>query len=231
MASVLFWAPPNSGKSHIIKRFLELHTAQIASEAAGVLSMELNDGLTEKRLYLDLLSALNAPAPETTASRLQAMVIMQLRARRIRLLIFDEIQRATELRHRDQIAILNVLKYLSNQLSISIAGFGSGEAKALIKSDPHLEERFEIVALPDWKTQEKWMVKVVRDRLSFIPLRRPTIVDRDLMSALYFNSGARPGRLFNLIERTAIAALDHEEQLTAPLVESTAQRRRRNENG
>jgi len=110
----------------------------------------MNDGLTEKRLYLDILTTMGAPAPDTTTPRLQAMVLRHLRARDVRLIIFDELQRATELRPRDQRTVLNVLKYISNQLSISLAGFGSGEAKALIQSDPHLEERFDIVALPMW---------------------------------------------------------------------------------
>lgn len=152
MPSVLFWASPNMGKTHLQKRFLGLWSERTAkwaaSGSADVLWLELNDGLTEKRLYIDLLSALGAPAPDTTTPRLQAMVIRHLRARNIRLIILDELQRVTELRPRDQRVILNVLKYLSNQLSIGLAGFGSGEAKALIKSDPHLEERFDIVALP-----------------------------------------------------------------------------------
>jgi hypothetical protein len=227
MGSILFWAPPNSGKSHIISRFLALHAVRPGQKDIGVLSLEVNDGLNEKRFYIDLLTTLGAPAPDTTASRLQAMVIRQLRARRIRLLILDEIQRITELRERDQRLILNVLKYLSNQLSMSIAGFGSGEAKALIESDPHLEERFDIVALPIWKGQEKWVVQVVKDRLSFIPLRKPTTVDRALMRVLFTNSGALPGRLFSLIERSAIVALENEEYLTSELVEAVAQRRRR----
>lgn len=109
----------------------------------SVLWFELNDGLTEKRLYIDILTALNSPAPDTAAPRLQAMVMRHLSARGTRLMILDELQRVTELRPREQRAILNALKYLSNQLSMSLAGFGSGEAKALIKSDPHLEERFD----------------------------------------------------------------------------------------
>jgi len=47
------------------------------------------------------------------------------------------------------------------------------------------------------------------------------------MRVLFTNSGALPGRLFNLIERSAIAALENEEQLTPELVEAVAQRRRR----
>jgi len=71
MASVLFWAAPNSGKSHIQRRFLELRATRHSTDEVGVLWLELNDELTEKRLYLDLLTALGAPTPDTTASSLQ----------------------------------------------------------------------------------------------------------------------------------------------------------------
>lgn len=72
----MFWAAPNMGKTHIQKRFMELYATrtgngEVASNA--VLWMELNDSLTEKRLYLDILNTMNAPTPDTTAPRLQAM--------------------------------------------------------------------------------------------------------------------------------------------------------------
>jgi hypothetical protein len=166
MPSVLFWAGSNMGKSHIQARFLALVHDQHPSandlteeskrwRAEGVLRFEVNDELTEKRLYIDILKKLGAPRPEATAYRLQDMVLTQLRANRIRVVIPDEIQRITELRVRDQRIVLNALKYISNQLSISIVGFGSGEARALINSDAHLKERFEIVALPPWTKKEK----------------------------------------------------------------------------
>lgn len=227
------------GKSCIQVHFLSLVRARYPASnepaekdklwrAEGVLRLEINDELTEKRLYIDILRRLNAPRPmEATTYRLQDMVIIQLAANRVRMIILDEIQRITEFRARDQRIVLNALKYLSNQLSISIVGFGSGEAKALIKSDPHLEERFEIVGLPAWAKREKWVVDAVRERLRFIPLRKPTLIDRPLMEALFLHSGSIVGRLFSLIERAAIVALDNEECLAAKLIEDVALRRRR----
>ncbi|MBO9709526.1 MAG: TniB family NTP-binding protein [Caulobacter sp.] len=241
MPSILFWASPNMGKTHIQKRFIELYIARDTGDPpkplkklhsyGAVLWLEVNDGLSEKRLYLDMLKAFGTTGGDATASRLQAMVLKHIEARGIRMIILDELQRVTEQRERDQRAILNVLKYLSNQLQLSIVGFGSGEAKALIKSDPHLEERFDVVALPAWTTKEKWLVKLVTERIEYLPLRKPTTVDRALMDALFFHSRSLLGRTFNLIERTAIAALEHDEQLSASLVEAVATRRRRNEDG
>jgi hypothetical protein len=235
MPSVLFWATPNMGKTHIQKRFLELcaRRAEAApgSAASSVFWLELNDGLTEKRLYLDTLRALNVPTPEASATRLQTMVLRQLEARGIRLIILDELQRVTELRPVDQRHVLNVLKYISNQLSISLAGFGSGEARALIKSDLHLAERFDIVALPAWSKKEKWAVDAVRERLSYMPLRKPTNIDRHLMECLFARSNDLLGRMFNLLERSAIAALENEECISPALIEAVALRRRHDENG
>lgn len=230
MPSLLFWGHPNMGKTHIQRHFIDLCSARGMGEGA-VLWMEVNDSLTEKRLYLDLLSALNAPAPDTIASRLQAMVLRHLKARSIRMIILDELQRATELRERDQRAILNAVKYISNQLSISIAGFGSGEVKALVESDAHLSERFEIVALPKCEKKERWIVDLVKDRLAFFPLRKETRVDRELVEALLFHSRALLGRIFRILEQAAIAALDNEECISASLVEAVVLRRRLSENG
>jgi len=241
MPSILFWGHPNMGKTHIQKRFIELFAARDGKELpkpflkpksfGPILWVELNDSLTEKRFYLDILTALEAPAPDVTTPRLQAMVLRHLGARAIRLSIFDELQRVTELRPKDQRAILNVMKYLSNQQSMGIAGFGSGEARALIKSDPHLEERFDIVALPMWTQKARWAVEAVRARLEYMPLRKPTEVDRELMEALLFYSNSLLGRMFGLLERAAIKALDQEECLSASLIETVALRGRRDEDG
>lgn len=239
MPSALFWAGSNMGKSSIQVHFLNLVRARYPSasepeekdkpwRAEGVLRLEVNDELTEKRFYGDVLRRLKAPRPiEATASRLQDIALTHLTANRIRMMILDEIQRITELRTREQRIVLNVLKYISNQLSMSIVGFGSGEAKALIEADQHLAERFDIVALPAWGKRQRWAVGAVRERLRFIPLRKPTAVDRSMMDALFFHSGSILGRLFSLIERAAIVALDAEECLSAQLIEDVALRRRR----
>src|SRR6201999_439121 len=102
--------------------------------------------------------------------------------------------------------ILNALKYLSNRLSISIAGFGSGEARVLIESDLHLAERFDIVALPQWAKAERWSIDAVKDRIAGMPLRKPTEVDHHLMGALFRRSDRFLGRMFSLLEQTAIAS-------------------------
>ncbi len=103
------------GKTHIQKRFLQLCSLRAEAEPGALMSsvfwLELNTGLTEKRLYLDILRTLNVPSPDTSATRLQAMVLRQLEARGVHLILLDELQRVTELRPADQRQVLNALKY------------------------------------------------------------------------------------------------------------------------
>jgi hypothetical protein len=121
---------------------------------------------------------------------------------------------------------LNALKYLSNQLSISIAGFGSGEARVLIESDLHLAERFDITALPPWSGVDQWSLDAVEARVRWMPLRRPTEVDHHLLGELYRQSDGLIGRMFSLLERAAIAALDHDECISVALIQGVAGLRR-----
>lgn len=74
-------------------------------------------------------------------------------------------------------------------------------------------------------------VEAVRARLEYMPLRKPTEVDRELMEALLFYSNSLLGRMFGLLERAAIQALDQEECLSASLIATVALRGRRDEDG
>lgn len=148
-------------------------------------------------------------------------MVRQLRARNTKLLVIDEIQHALDQRPMAQQVVLNTFKYLSNELGLSIAGFGSSEAKALVRADDHLAQRFEIVALPAWNQKQSWVVDVIRQRIALFPLRRVTVVDRPFMKALLEVSGPVAGRMFGTLERCAIAAIQNgDEKLSPELIEA-----------
>ena len=222
MPSLLVYAPPNSGKTRIITRFLELYARECAAvdgEGEAVLSIQAPPTVDEKRLYLEILRAMQAPTPDATVPRLRTMVVRQLEARGVRLLIIDEMQHILDQRPSQLQVVLNTIKYLSNELALSIAGFGSGEAKALVKSDEHLAQRFEIVGLPSWSKKHRWLVELVGQRVARLPLRQPTAVDKAFMNTLSAAAGGVSGRMFTLLEDAAIAAIrNKDERLTADLL-------------
>lgn len=222
--SLLVHGKPNAGKSAIIARFCTLFETQAAAQCldpGAVVRIQAPPTVDEKRLYIEILGAVGAPTPETTVPRLRAMVVRQLRARNTKLLIIDEIQHALDQRPMAQQVVLNTFKYLSNELGLSIAGFGSSEAKALVRADDHLAQRFEIVALPAWDQKQSWVVDVIRQRIALFPLRRATVVDRSFMKTLLEVSGPVAGRMFGTLERCAIAAIHNgDEKLSSELIEA-----------
>jgi len=101
--SLVVYAPPNSGKTAIIARFKALYAGRVARREAdcdGVVVIQAPPTVDEKRLYLEILRSIGAAAPETTTARLRTIVINQLRQRRTRLLIIDEMQHALGQRAR-----------------------------------------------------------------------------------------------------------------------------------
>ncbi|MFC5371009.1 TniB family NTP-binding protein [Brevundimonas faecalis] len=135
--SLLVHGKPNAGKSAIIARFCTLFETQAAAQCldpGAVVRIQAPPTVDEKRLYIEILGALGAPTPETTVPRLRAMVVRQLRARNTKLLVIDEIQHALDQRPMAQQVVLNTLKYLSNELGLSIAGFGSADRLLLVRT-------------------------------------------------------------------------------------------------
>lgn len=233
--SIVVHAPPNYGKTAIIARFMVLYAGRVSRDEAdrdGVVVIQAPPTVDEKRLYLEILTAIGASAPNTTTAKLRSMVVNQLRQRRTRLLIIDELQHALVQRASAQQVVLNTLKYLSNELSLSIAGFGSRESKALVYSDEHLAQRFEVVALPAWDKKHSWVVDIVRQRVALFPLRRPTVIDRAFMNLLLQVSGPTGGRMLTMLERCARSAIrDGSERLSVELLEAVALKGERLEHG
>ncbi|WP_374469534.1 TniB family NTP-binding protein [Phenylobacterium sp.] len=231
MPSILFWAAPNMGKTFIQAHFealLKEDTGRRGFSESAVVRYELSGGLDERRLYVELLLSLGAPAPEKTSrTRLQRQLLQQFGARGVRLLILDEFQRVTKLSAKDEAEVVDALRLLSSQAHLCLAAFGSSEAKGLIEADPHLRERFELVELPKWQRRAAWSVKMVSERISFMPLRKPTQVDREFMDMLKEHSDESLGRMFHLLERCAVAALEEEEYITPALIHDVALRKRR----
>lgn len=233
--SIVVHAPPNYGKTAIIARFLALYAGRVSRQEAdkdGVIVIQAPPTVDEKRLYLEILTAIGASAPNTTTAKLRSIVVNQLRQRRTRLLIIDELQHALVQRASAQQVVLNTFKYLSNELGLSIAGFGSHESKALVYSDEHLAQRFEVVALPAWDKSNSWVVDIVRQRIALFPLRRATVVDRAFMKLLLQLCGTAGGRMLQMLERCARAAIrDGSERLSVDLLEAVALKRKRLEHG
>ena len=104
---------------------------------------------TLPRFFSELLRSLDCTVIiGSRISELEHDALRQLKKAKPRLLAIDEIHHLLARTPREQRAALNVLKFLSNELRVSIVGLGTGEALHVMRTDPQIASRFESCALP-----------------------------------------------------------------------------------
>ena len=70
--------------------------------------------------------------------------------------MIDETHNILAATYNDQRAMLNPLRFISNELRVSIVCFGVSDAKEGISGDVQLARRFQEFDLPRWKVDEKF---------------------------------------------------------------------------
>jgi hypothetical protein len=77
-----------------------------------------------------------------------------MRAVDVKVLLLDEVHNILAGTFRKQRVALNTLRYLSNELRISLVCFGVNEAREVISGDVQLARRLEEFPLPRWSAEE-----------------------------------------------------------------------------
>ena len=78
-----------------------------------------------------------------------------MRGTGVRLLVIDEVQNLLSGSRLQQRRLLNLLRWLGNELQIPLVAVGTAEALHAIQSDDQLANRFTPFGLPPWKYDGK----------------------------------------------------------------------------
>jgi hypothetical protein len=157
MQNVLVHGVSGAGKSMIIEKFLRDHPMESAPGAShrAIVSMQMPPMPTMRSFFSELLRCLDCPVIiGSKISELEHDALQQLKKIQPRLLAIDEVHHLLACAPREQRAALNVLKYLSNQLRVSIVALGTSEALHVMRTDPQIASRFESCALPGWTASD-----------------------------------------------------------------------------
>ena len=178
MPNLLIVGETNNGKSVLAKRFQYLHPA--SDNAAGdgvivpVLLIQAPPVPEELRFYHSILQALACPyRPGDSAARKLPLVLTILRNAGLRMLIIDELHHILAGPISRQRQMLNVVKYIGNELQVPIVGVGTRDAIRAIQTDPQLANRFEPAALSNW-TLDRDYLKLLASFERALPLREPS---------------------------------------------------------
>jgi len=86
--------------------------------------------------------------PRATVPEMEIQALRNLRRMEVRLLMLDEVHNILAGSAKEQRILLNTLRYLSNELQISLVCLGVSDAREAISGDVQLARRFEELTLP-----------------------------------------------------------------------------------
>ena len=212
MPSVAIYGDSGMGKTMIMEKFRLDHPADFDPETGKartpVLALQMSGKPNERRLYAQLQTALGSPHnPRATIVDLEQKAINLLKVARIKVLVIDEVHNLLSGSHREQRVVLNMLRFLSNELKMSLVCFGVAEAREAIHGDVQLARRFDAFLLPRWSTNEEFE-DLVRAVLRNLPLRLPSVLTAKSLRQILDVSDGLTARIFSMLNALSVQAIE-----------------------
>ena len=215
MPNLLLYGPTNNGKTMIVEKFRRLHQGIAPDEtdegaaSVPVLRVQMPPGPDEPRFFGAILDALSYPhmLSDRGVSKRQEAAVRMMRETNVALLIIDEVHNLVSGSRLQQRRLLNLLRWLGNELQIPLIAVGTGEALHAIQSDDQLANRFEPVPLPKWRPGKEYE-QLLRTLEAVLPLRKPSqLSDPALAGKILSASEGILGEVISIVTRAAVHAV------------------------
>lgn len=214
MPNLLLCGPTNNGKSMILEKFRRAHPPTEASATENgvakipVLKVQMPPGPDERRFFGAVLDALCVPhRPSDSVARRQDLSMRLMRATGVSLMIIDELHNLLSGSRLQQRRMLNLLRWLGNELQVPLVGAGTAEALRAIQSDDQLSNRFEPVGLPPWKDGPE-LRHLLSTLEAVLPLRCPShLAKPELAGKILAATEGILGEIVAIVTRAAVCAV------------------------
>jgi Cdc6-like AAA superfamily ATPase len=180
MPSIAIFGDSGMGKTMLMQKFCADHPSGFDAESeqykTRVLALQMTSRPGERRFYAQILDALGAPQnPGARIVDLERSALNLLRAAQIQILVIDEVHNILSGSYREQRTMLNMLRFISNDLKASLLCFGVMEAREAIQGDVQLARRFDVITLPRWSADEAFeelILAILRNQ----PMREKSVL-------------------------------------------------------
>ncbi len=229
MPNLLLVGPTNNGKTMIVEKFRRAHPGTTAGESGDgialfpVVKVQMPPGPDEGRFFGAILDALGMPfSPRDRIATKQDTVVCVMRSTGTRMLVIDELHNVLSGSAMQQRRLLNLLRWLGNELQIPLVGVGTAEALRAIRSDDQLVNRFEPHPLPLWSDDDEYR-RLLSTLEAVLPLRKPShLADTALGARILSASEGVLGEMIAVVIRAAVRAVDTgAEAISARVIEDT----------
>lgn len=220
MPCMLIHGPSNIGKTQIIAKFLRENPPAFDQnngvERRPVISVQMPPAPDQKRFYRALLDVLGVPqSPTSTLVTLEYIARDILRRLSPQMLVVDEVHHLLAGSAREQRGSLNLLKYLANEVKMSVVAVGTGDAPVAFQTDAQIHSRFTPFELPRWAESDAFR-RMLAGFESVLPLRKPSqLQQRPIAQFLMAASAGLLGEVARILTDAAEAAIrDGSEMIT-----------------
>jgi type II secretory pathway predicted ATPase ExeA len=228
MPCLVLHGDSNIGKTQIVRKFVRDHPPVFDEERGvehrQVISMQMPSLPDQKRFYGALLFQIGAPHnPKAGVSVLESLARTLLHAIKPRMLIVDEVHHLLAGSYREQRASMNLLKYLANDLQMSVVLVGTSDAVVALQTDAQMISRFTPMELPRWGESEEFR-KFLHAFERLLPLKNPSaLAQRDAVQFILAATGGLTGAISQLLVRAAeLAIRDRSEQINLSRLQEVA---------
>ena len=118
----------------------------------------------------------------------------------------DEVHNRLAGTPREQRVILQLLRYLSNELGASLVCLGVTDARDAIAGDTQLAPRLNQIVRPRWKADEEFQ-QLVTAILRSLPLKQPSALSRESLRHLARIGDGITARVFGILNELAVEAI------------------------
>ncbi|MFT8231894.1 TniB family NTP-binding protein [Pseudomonas guariconensis] len=212
MPNMLLIGRTNNGKTDLITRFASRHPP--CDNPSGehinvpVLIVQTPPKPTEAGFYMELVRPMLKRLPNGSADTKRAFVVGLLKDIQLKVLVIDEMHNMLSGTAQSQHLFLNVIKYLTNDLQISIIGVGDQTLINAISVDEQLQNRFEPEILPRWDRGKEFS-RLLSSFELILPLRHPShLVDPLLSMKILSICEGTIGELSKLLNAATRYAID-----------------------
>lgn len=225
MPNIILIGETNNGKSAIIKRFLEMYPAYVDEEKGTahrpVFVIQAQPSPDETRFYGQILHEAFYPHGKMErAETKQLKVLKALRELHVKVLVIDEFQHILSGTANKQRIFLNVIKFLANELKISIVAAGIKEAYYVLSTDPQLMNRFKPKVLPKWELNEDFYRLMATFEYRMPLKRKSNLLEGNLPARILALSEGTIGEISTIIKLACkLAILNKEERITGRILD------------
>ncbi|HEM8498776.1 TPA: TniB family NTP-binding protein, partial [Burkholderia multivorans] len=120
-----------------------------------------------------------------------------------RMLVVDEVHHLLAGSYREQRASLNLLKFLANDLQISMVLVGTRDAVLALQTDTQMISRYVPFEIPRWRESDG-LRRLLAAFERVLPLRKPSdLARREIVQFVLSASGGLTGEISTLLNNAA----------------------------